>query len=542
MSAPRALHRPPPAAYWLAGALLLLPWFYRVPWDTPRAIPLVLLTPALVLGHRELSAALGHIFSARPGVTVPLLVLLGAVLLSTAMSPHWAASAVTAATWCLLALTAVLVGQLIAAAPATSTLLAGALAASSAIGVVVHAARWIGGEPPDYAFYVHHRLMGLHTFGGALASLALLVWTWPKTTAPRLLWLVVGLVNWAGLLWTGSRSPLIGIAVAVALWLFKMERPARRQLLFASVFLVAGGLVLSVIAWTPEPYLGWWSAWTRSAGATTAAAITSNRSDFWLSALNHVRAAPWFGHGADAYGYLTPQLEGAQPHNLALQLVLDLGVPGAFCALLLLAGCLWRGYRASSASSAQLFWAAFATGCVVASFLDGYFYYTLAALPAMIALGASATSQPPTDPTPSPRPLARAVMRLWPFIAAASAALLLLHSVLFHLAAHRPTPVSPSAFTARLWHAFPSTTVNVDEWVPRWTTPFPDAALATARRAIPHSQTPELFRVQIARLLAQRGDFAGAIAELERARADSRPTQHAALDILLARMRASAAP
>lgn len=526
------------ATAWLAAALLLLPWAYRIAWDAPRAAVLLLLAPALWLGRAQVTQAMADLFAGRATRTGFAVLLVGLVAASVALSRHWAASLVTAATWCLLALTAILVTRLVRDWGEASRWLLAAMTASGAFATAAHWARWHAGELPHSAFYLHHRLMGLHTFGGAFAGIAVVLLARRLPAVWRVALTLAAILCWAGLLWTGSRSPLIGLAVGLAAWLVKIARPMRASVLLATAGLGLSGMLVSLMMWSDLPYLGWWNLWKRTAVTQSASELTSHRSDFWSEAGTHVRSAPWLGHGPDAYGFLTPQLEGVQPHNLPLQLALDVGLPATLLVFAVLLACLWRGWRRPAHDVTDPAWFALALGYGAATQLDGYFYYPLASIPAMIALGACAGSAGPQRSANAPARPAGLPAQAWRPLALASAAVVLFHCVLYHRILHDGVPASPEALTARLWRAFPSTTYNVDEWIDRWAaTGRAQEALATSRHALPHSQTPELFRVKTALLLARRGELPPAIAELELARRESRPEQHAAIDALLERMR-----
>lgn len=516
---------------WLALALLLLPGVYRIPWDTNRVAPLILLAPALLFGRPLLDRACNRLLAGGWRTWLPMLALISAVTIGTARSPHWAGSLVVAASWLLLALGALLTREILTQRPPLAWKLLGAMAASSAGATLLHWLFWRMGASPVSAFYVHHRLMGLHALAGALAAVALLRDPDPRAARLRGIAWVIGIITWASFLWAGSRSTVLGLAAALAVWFWRSDRAGRRRLPIVAGGLLLGGLALSLVNWSDKSYLGWWHWWSRAAEAgvaVDASALSSHRSDFWRGAIAHLGDAPWFGLGPDAYGYLTPRLEGAQPHNLLLQLLLDVGIVGTLAA----GGSVARVLRAGARSPAALDWLAAALGFVVAAQVDGYFFYPLAAFPALLALGACAA---PAIENVSDAPSRAA--RAWRPVALAAASVLLLHIWLFRVIVHGAPPATPHAFAARVWRHFPSVTYNIDAWADAWAERYPDAALATSRLAVPHSQSPDFFRVQIARLLLARGDRAGAIRELELAAAEAMPDERPAIESILARTR-----
>src|SRR5687768_8728543 len=159
----------------LAAALILLPWGYRFTWDTTRALPLVLLTPALWFGRELVSRRLEWLVASRSRALFLAAVFVAAVLFAIVGSTHWAASLTMASTWCLLALAAILAAELIRENANASRVLLGSMVISVGVATAAHWLRWRAGGSSHYAFYVHPRLMGLHTLSGALAAVAMVL-------------------------------------------------------------------------------------------------------------------------------------------------------------------------------------------------------------------------------------------------------------------------------------------------------------------------------------------------------------------------------
>jgi hypothetical protein len=428
-------------------------------------------------------------------------------LVAVARSTHAAASMVALAAWTLCAGTALLAGQLVREDRRNARTLLGALAAGAIAATLLHWARWRLGAPPESAFYLHHRLMGLHLLGGALAATTL------AATGPgrSLVWIALGCVPWAGLLWTGGRSPLVGLACGLSWWWWRAGPETRRRLARSAVLQVAAGLALSALLAADRPHLGWLRVLQPPASGT-AQEFTSNRSDFWQGALRHVADAPWLGFGPDAYRFLEPKLEGAQPHNVLLQAVLDAGAPAALGLAVLALLALRRGARHLGADDGSSGWHALAVASLVAGQLDGYFYHLLGLLPAAWALGICVGARPPPAGSTPPRPAGTAALGL----AGAAALTLLLHTWLSYRVALAPPP-APDSVVARTWRAFPSMTQHLDRWITAWERPAPAAALELARFARERTPFGDYFHVQIAGLLLRAGDRAGAARELDAA-------------------------
>ena len=240
-------------------------------------------------------------------------------------------------------------------------------------------------------------------------------------------------------------------------------------------------------------------------------------------------------------------LEGAQPHNFVLQLLLDVGAVGTLGAVALGVVVLWGAARARRQAAAPhagsvtgQIWLPLTLGTAVAGLFDGYFFYPLALIPAAVGFGAAAAAIGGTE---EKKPAAPALRRdtLWLAPALGATAVLAFHCWLFQNVVHRAPPATPDALVARAWRMFPSVTYNLDFWIDAWEERFPDAALAASRLAARQAQGPDFFRVKTALLLARRGDHRAAAAELERARDEALPEQRPAIERLLRQARAASA-
>ena len=517
---------------WLAAALIALPFLQALPIDFDRSGALVLLLPALWAGRGALASAFAAIMRGPAWLkfSVPLAAL--AIVCSVALADQPAPAAVTAAAWVLLAAAGLIAGQLVRTDPRASRRLLGGLALGAAGGtLVVWVLWWIGGRG-GVPLYAHYRHLGLHALAGAIASTALLV-TSETSRRVRLGWFAVGAISWGGLLWSGGRAPMLALGVALGLWIFLGARATRQKLFRAGFFQLLGGLALSLACWTPRPELGWWHAFDRTAAAVetgSASALTSTRTEFWAAAAHRAFVAPWLGHGPDAYRFLTPKLDGQQPHNFVLQLGLDVGALGALPLLLILGGTLlagWRRLRATDGDDpTQFAWLALLSASVVAGLLDGVFYHLLAFLPAMLALGVALGFV--TAPASSP-----SRWRVVPLTGTAVAAgLLALHSWIFYELALAPPP-APTALPARCVRVFPSSTFGLWRWLDAWQPENPSVSLEWARWAQTHSANPPLFHVYAAHVLLARGDRVGAESELRSALAAAHWTTRPSIETML---------
>jgi O-antigen ligase len=501
------------AAAWLAAAVIVMPLLQALPIDFDRSGALVLLLPMLWAGRRELSRALAEIVAkTRLSWLILGAIAEAAVIVSVVCSDYPAPAAVTAAEWVVLASAGLIAGRVARDQPRAGDTLLKGMALSAAIGSAIVWLWWIAAGRTGMPLYAHHRHLGLHALAGAVATTGLALRA-NQRRGVRTLWIALGIVCWAGLLWSGGRGPVLALLIAHGAW-FIAERAHRRTIATLAAVQLIGGLALSAAFWTPRPELGWWHAFERTAAAAEAgdvSALTSTRSEGWRESLHRAAARPWVGHGPDAYRFLTPKLDGQQPHNLVLQLWLDLGFIGG-TALVALAFALvlrtWRLSHTASATGLGGVWLAALVALLVEGELDGVYYHLLAFLPAMVVAGVAMMAAVPSRP---PRTSTGWMTNAATLVALA---ILMLHTFLFQALAVEAPPANPTSGITKLLRAFPSTTYGLWRWTDAWQATFPADALAWDRWAQQHGSNPVLFHVRAAQLLLDHGDRAGALAEL----------------------------
>ena len=521
------LESPPRTAtsvvFWLAAALVSLPFLQALPLDFDHTAALLVLLPALWSGRPALRAAVSSLGRHNSWVRTALTVTGCATVVSLYFSDHRAPALVCAASWLLLAAAGAMAGGIVQADDRAGRQLMAGLALGAATGAAAMWTLWLASGRGAVPFYAHHRILGLHMLVGATATTALVVGS--KSPGQRWRWLAVGALTWGAVLWAGGRGPLLALAGGLGCW-FLFRANDRKPLLTATTLQLLAGLALSAAFWTPRPELGWWHAFARTAAATQSGAVnlgalTSARSEFWREGVQHGLVSPWIGHGPDAYRFFTPKLDGQQPHNVVLQLWLDLGLLGALPALILLGGAVlagWRFTRRGDPGTELAPWLALLTALLLGGLLDGIFYHVLTLLPAMLALVIvlCALDGPASVRAPGPRgPEAW----LAPAAGLLALAVLTLHAFLFHRLTMAPPPDGPEAIPARLVRMFPSTTFGLWTWLDHWHRTNPDAALAWARWAQSHAANPAIFHIRAAQYLHARGDRPAALEELRLAEA-----------------------
>ena len=525
------------ASQWLAVALAIAPLLQLLSLDFDRTTPLLLLAPALLVGRRRLAEVWDKLWSTRGSERWLVLWLAGAGLAATAWSPHTAASAAMAAAWVYIAASALLAGQLVRVEPRAAGWILGGLAVGGALGSGLVFLLWPL-HPMAFPVYFHHRHLGYHALLAAIACTALLV-RLPRTARLRAgLWFAAGIVIWGGLFWSGGRAPVLAIGLALAAWCWRTDPPSRRRLIFWAGTQALAGLLWAQIFVTPEPYLGWWNAAQRTVELTDVNTASSARSQFWPAAWHHFLQSPWLGYGPDAYQFLTPKLDGQQPHNLVLQVLLDFGLLGAPAALAAVALALKRGWTRPRLATGQPEnvdrwpWAALLTAGTAAGLVDGLYYHTIALVPIALAMGVCGGMTLEPRP-PASRNAARYAGSGGMVMLGAATVVAALHSWLYFEVRVAPPPAGPDAPAARILHWFPSTTSGLSRWLIAWADPRPDDTLAWALWV--QSRTPDaaLYHIQAARLYMRRGDRARADQQLQDALATAHALQRPAVQAMI---------
>ncbi|ACB75048.1 O-antigen ligase family protein [Opitutus terrae] len=500
-------------AWALACATIALPFLSNLPIDFDHVVP-VSLIPAWWLQRRFAKPSAPNPTDGVDRTLLALAILATGISLITSAQP--AVSAVAAASWLILLYGSWTTRQLVESTAACRIVFAG-VAAGSALGCLVIWITWHEGTAQNaIPHYQHIRLFGLHMMVGALSAMGWLMQAGPRSTE-RWVAATIAAVNWGGMLWSGGRTPWIGVAIAITGWALVARGVERRTLLrwFPAVF--GAGIVLSLFQWSAEPYLGWWSAIGRSARAASLDELSSTRVSFWQVSLSEVLHSPWIGHGPDHYRFIVPKQDGNQPHNWLLQLMLDVGLVGTLPFGLLLLRQIARGLHSRSGvtcpSDARRPAALILAAGLAAGLLDGVLYHAIVLLPmALIAglAGASRPRRPQADGGSSPAGRGRMLPTL---VLTAAVGTLALHSYL--VARLRLVPVAPHSYTAYLLRAFPSTTSGIERWLNAWRSIDPSMALEWCRWAQRHNDNPAQLHVYAAVLLANERDFTRAAAEIE---------------------------
>jgi O-antigen ligase len=501
-------------------ALAGLPFLLLLPIDYDRVAPLALL-PAFWFGRirptdrRE--SALGSLDSKL------LLLTLCVALVSSVTGPHPSPSLVSVASGIWIVAGALLARRFAVSTAAIRCVLAG-ITAGATLGCLAVWIQWREGTPiTAFPVYGHGRIFGLHMMVGTMTGLALLIEARPKRLE-TLLAGVAAAIACGGLFWAGGRSGLAGIAAGILIWFWRSSPDIRKAILQRGGIVIAAGFIISWLHWSPEPYLGWWTAAARTSAATTVNELSSTRLDFWKATWNKFSETPWLGRGANSYRYLTPKLDGDQPHNWILQFLLDFGIVGSTALGVLLLRQAVRGFsaRCPSVDTARLRHGAAAglAGCLITGLLDGVFYHAVVLVPAAFLAGIAGSSQLSAVGS---QPLRSRLSTLnqrrstvcFRLLLVLSAATLALHSYLVLHLRYLPPPTAPDVLAARVLRKFPSSTLGIDAWLAHWRPKNESAALEWTLWAQSRSEAPARLYVLAAVIYADRNDFVSADREME---------------------------
>lgn len=147
----------------------------------------------------------------------------------------------------------------------------------------------------------------------------------------------------AALLWSGTRSALLGVALGlVVTFAFARKMPLAKPAL-CMVLAVACGGALSEIWLPPDGSFGMFNPdrFSMAAGSD----IGSGRSALWIAGIEHFFQSPLLGWGEGSFYHLF-LIDGKghhlQPHNFIIQFLLSWGIVAGGIALVMMAKTLFR--------------------------------------------------------------------------------------------------------------------------------------------------------------------------------------------------------
>ncbi len=511
---------PTALAAWVVFGVLTLPLLQLFPMDFERTAAPLAFAPALLFGWKRWSAEAGY-WLAHSRVRLIAGLAAGVIILSTVFAAHPAPALVQVAHGITLVALALLASGLSRAEPRAAGWILLGIVGGGLFGAATLAWPWLVHSDPRNAptarfhwLYPHLRHSGLHLLPAA-AIVPLLLLCTPNRLARAGLWL--GAICLAtALIWSGGRTPLLGIGAAAGIALWHAHGTQRRGVSLAYGLVFAAGLAASTLFWTNNPELGWWRAWQTSVSASGANELSSSRLDIWRACARFIADSPWLGYGPDGYRFLNPKMDAQQPHNALVQCALAVGIPGLLLGLALLARLLNRPVRPDGKppSTTRLAAVAVIAALAAAGLTDGSLYHVLCTHAFALAAGLilSSLGKEPRDTTESPAAHWR--LRSVCFTMGAATIVLGLHAWLFHQVSG-PISLAPTSATARILWVFPSTTFGLDRSLEAWADREPETALVWARWAQRHSAYAWLFHLRAARILAKEGRTDEALAEFQ---------------------------
>jgi len=140
---------------------------------------------------------------------------------------------------------------------------------------------------------------------------------------------------WAILFLTEARASVLGLAMGCVL-AFAVCRAGARSFLKAMLFTALAGMLVYVLVFMLLPMLLGMEPYSAVTNVVqrTAADPTSRRNLLWQLAAQLIAAHPWLGVGPHHFAHEGAALSwGAHPHNFALQIGAEWGLPALLCLL-----------------------------------------------------------------------------------------------------------------------------------------------------------------------------------------------------------------
>ena len=203
-------------------------------------------------------------------------------------------------------------------------------------------------------FYLQHPFPGTRLFGyglldnpfqaSSIYGITVLVCTYfllrQRSFGMRLAYLGLLLVSFSYMLLAQSRSALLSLVIAMAVWQLFAWSPGkkgrgiqRKRLLIVLAIIVAGSASLFLI------FPGFFDSAFLSRPSLY-------RLKLWGKLLTRIEAAPWFGHGlsADPRTEILPGRILVHPHSVVMGTLLYGGIVGLLLLLAVVISTLWQGF------------------------------------------------------------------------------------------------------------------------------------------------------------------------------------------------------
>lgn len=190
------------------------------------------------------------------------------------------------------------------------------------------------GQPIDWVHDLpaapHIRHVGI--YAAAMTGMSIGAMATARDWRGRALAFAVAAVGFALGLWTGSRGMALSVAGATAVGALLL--PAMRSVKLWGAAALALAIGIAAVAWLPVPNDQMMGV-ARTVAATTEHEVTTGRVQIWMNVVQAVARHPVFGYGSGQMVAVAPFSDMGQPHNLILQILLDWGLAGFACIIII---------------------------------------------------------------------------------------------------------------------------------------------------------------------------------------------------------------
>ncbi|MCY4046187.1 MAG: O-antigen ligase family protein [Cellvibrionales bacterium] len=152
--------------------------------------------------------------------------------------------------------------------------------------------------------------------------------------------------------WSGGRMAITATLITLLIlsgFIFYTRQPHKYQWLLLIILSIAVSVLiaecLSVYPWNGigrtlhDAQTVSTAAVDNANNAQMLNQVTTGRATMWKISLKAFSESPWLGLGPYGYFFIPEELFGDQPHNFIIQFLVEWGILGAVCLLLLLAAC-----------------------------------------------------------------------------------------------------------------------------------------------------------------------------------------------------------
>ncbi|WP_162806504.1 O-antigen ligase family protein [Sphingosinicella terrae] len=154
--------------------------------------------------------------------------------------------------------------------------------------------------------------------------------------------------------WSGTRGSLFAVFAAFAAGLVFLPSMRNRRAVVALVIAHIGGALVSLLHQAPHAFYGLWRI-SETAAATGADELATGRLRMWAASFDAILERPLFGWGESQFLVAVPSWgQFNHPHNILVQVLVQWGMVGFMCWLVLAGWLGWRFLAAARAGGPAL--------------------------------------------------------------------------------------------------------------------------------------------------------------------------------------------